>query len=62
MADGDENGVCGIAFRSPQTTAVDMTFGSHVTDDGLDSGRARKPALGGAEKWAIANYGRSSMH
>ena len=49
VADGAEDGVCGIAGATLEVAATEMAFGLHVADHGLDGGSAPQFALDGAE-------------
>ena len=53
MADGGENGVGGIALRSLEIAAAEMTLGLHVSDHGFDGGATAQLALDGTEYAAL---------
>jgi hypothetical protein len=45
VADGAEDGVCGIAGAALEVAATEMAFGLHVADHGLDGGTASELTL-----------------
>ena len=61
MADCGENGVGGIALRSLQIAAVEMSFGLHVADNWLNGRTAPELALDDAEHAAFLSGQEDAM-
>jgi len=53
VADGGEDGVCGVAGGALEVAAVEMAFGLHVTDHGLDGGAAAQFTFDDTEDAAL---------
>ena len=53
VADGGEDGVCGIAIAALKVAAAEMPVGFHVADHGFDGGAPSQLALDGAEHAAL---------
>ena len=53
VANGGEDGVCGIAIEALEVAAAEMAVVLHVTDDGFDGGAPSQLALDGAEHAAL---------
>ena len=61
MTDGGKDGVGGVAGRSLEIAAAEVTFSLHVADHRLDGGAAPQLALDGAEDAALLPRDEDAM-